>query len=213
MLPSHYDALTREFDRQVDNLLTKGYPALAGLSAPAFLALLTPLRDRLVAVADDDADIAFVIVMRTELVAAMSLIELRGKKGFTSMAADDIAKFTATEDVDVPDDLAYLVSGVTTGQDTLNVTPDKALPTILADGRSPLTLDEGVAVITHFPEIMRTHNCFSLLGSRAGDRRVTAVWVAKGGLPRLGWCYAGAPHTWLGSASCSNRLRAARVVA
>ena len=32
----------------------------------------------------------------------------------------------------------------------------------------------------------------SLLGSRCGDRRVTAIWVSMGA-PRLGWCWAG-PH-------------------
>jgi hypothetical protein len=233
LLPSHVDALIVEFDRQVNTLLSKGFPKLARLSKKSFVELLNPLRDRLEMVAADadapnngalntdaadigpyEVDIPFVIVVRADLVApdaAISLVELRGKTGFTSMEADDIARFTATEDVDVPDDLVYLATGVKTGRDTLNVTPEKALPTILADGRSPLTLDEGVAVITHFPEVLRTHNCFSLLGSRAGDRRVTAVWVAKGGLPRLGWCYAGAPHTWLGSASCSDRLTASRV--
>jgi uncharacterized protein DUF5701 len=213
---NHDDLLTREFDRQVDTLLSKDYPRLARLSRKAFTGLLTPLRGRLGAVAADHADIPFVIVVRAELVppdAAIPLVELRGRTGFTTMEPDDAARFSATEDVALPVELVYLLTDVATGKDTLNVTPEKALPTILADGRSPLTLDEGLAVITHFPEILKTHNCFSLLGSRAGDRRVTAVWVAKGGRPRLGWCYAGAPHTWLGSASCGGRLGMAPVPA
>jgi NhaA family Na+:H+ antiporter len=44
----------------------------------------------------------------------------------------------------------------------------------------------------------------SLLGSRAGDRRVPALWLRRGH-PKLGWCWAGNPHTWLGSASCGGR--------
>jgi uncharacterized protein DUF5701 len=53
--------------------------------------------------------------------------------------------------------------------------------------------------------VLRSRNCFSLLGSRAGDKRVPALWVSSR-RPRLGWCYQGAPHTWLGTASCAGRL-------
>jgi hypothetical protein len=53
--------------------------------------------------------------------------------------------------------------------------------------------------------VLKTANAFSLLGSRRGDRRVPALWLS-GGRPRLGWCWAGAPHFWLGSASCAERL-------
>jgi hypothetical protein len=104
------------------------------------------------------------------------------------------------------------VTGFDTGAETLNVTPEEALPAIEAAGRSPLTIDEGIAIVTQFPDLLREQNCFSLLGSRCGDRRVTALWVKRGGRPRLGWCYAGAPHTWLGSASCAGRLGAAASV-
>jgi hypothetical protein len=34
---------------------------------------------------------------------------------------------------------------------------------------------------------------------------VTAIWISKGA-PKLGWCWAGNPHTWLGSASCAKRI-------
>ena len=79
------------------------------------------------------------------------------------------------------------------------------MPKILAAGRLPLTLDEGIAVVTHHPDLLSSGNRFSMLGSRCGDRRVTAIWVSQR-RPRLGWCWAGAPHTWLGSASCGSRV-------
>jgi hypothetical protein len=107
----------------------------------------------------------------------------------------------------VPRDSAYLVADIDTGEATLNVTPDQAIKTIIQEDRSPLTIDEGVALITHYPDILRTRNCFSILGSRCGDRRVPAMWIS-GGSPRLGWCWAGNPHTWLGSASCGDRVGA-----
>jgi len=137
---------------------------------------------------------------RAEAIAATAL---GGKQGFTTMEPDDLALFAPIEGVDVPPG-DYVLEDVDTGSDTLNVTPDDSLPLIAAEGRSPLTLDEGLALVAQFPEVLRTHNAFSLLGSRCGDRRVTAIWVSKGA-PRLGWCWAGNPHTWLGSASCARR--------
>ncbi len=85
------------------------------------------------------------------------------------------------------------------------MTPDDALVRILERGRLPLTIDEGIAVLAQCHDVLKTENAFSLLGSRRGDRRVPALWLS-GGRPRLGWCWAGAPHSWLGSASCAKRV-------
>jgi hypothetical protein len=80
-----------------------------------------------------------------------------------------------------------------------------ALEMIHDEGRSPLTIDEGIAVATHYPEMVAPGFGFSLAGSRAGDRRVTALWISKQ-RPKLGWCWAGNPHTWLGTASLGARV-------
>jgi hypothetical protein len=203
------DGSRREFERQVANLVARGYPELAGLDENAFLQHVAPLADELPE-HGDDGRIPFVVVVRSELVPAeqaMPLVELKGKRGFVSMDPTQPAEYSATEDVDVPAGLAYLVTGVDTGGDTLNVTPDDALETIRRRGRSPLTIDEGIAVLTHYPDVLQTRNAFSILGSRKGDRRVPALWISAG-KPRLGWCWAGNPHTWLGSASCGSRIGA-----
>lgn len=89
---------------------------------------------------------------------------------------------------------------VDTGTASLNMPPDDALAMIRREGRTPLTLEEGIALITQFPDRLRKNRCFSLVGSRSGDRRVPALWISQG-RPKLGWCWAGNPHTWLGSAS------------
>lgn len=106
--------------------------------------------------------------------------------------------------VDVPA-TPYLLEGVDLGQDLLDVAPQDALLRILAAGRSPLTLQEGVAVLLAHPGILRERNCYQMLGSRAGDKRIPSLWVTKAGRPRLGWCWEGTPHTWLGAASCAAR--------
>ena len=83
--------------------------------------------------------------------------------------------------------------------------PAQAAEKIAGTGRSPLTVAEGLAVLAGDPGVLRSRNCFSLLGSRAGDKRVPALWVSAR-RPRLGWCYQGAPHSWLGTASCAARV-------
>lgn len=199
VVPTASDQLT-ELHRQTETLVDKGYPALAGLSDDAFRALVTPLERQL-------PDQPFVLVVTGALVPVDRLIEftaLNGKPGFTTMDVDDVARFRPTEDIDLPQSPVYLIVDVDTGKETLNVRPDDALPQIRAAGRTPLTLDEGLAVATQLPEWLREHNCFEMLGSRAGDKRVTGIWVSKGS-PRLGWWWGGNPHTWLGMASAARR--------
>jgi hypothetical protein len=179
---------------------------LAGLGYEKAFDSIEPLEDAVRGLEAEEGRIPFVLVLRgipTE--RAVSQLRLSGKQGFTTMEPGDLARFEPIESVAVPEAAAYLLTDVDTGRATLNVTPDDALETIAAEGRSPLTLHEGVALVAQFPEVLRTHNAFSLLGSRCGDRRVTAFWLSKGA-PRLGWCWAGNPHTWLGSASCAARV-------
>ena len=205
--------LQEAFDRQVETLLHNGYPRVAGVSAEELIRYVEPLKERLAHLSGPGTEatagrVPFVIVVKNELgpaEQAMSLIELAGRVGFTSVAADELARFKPIDGLTIPGGLAYLLLDVDTGKDTLNVTPDDAMKTIAAAGRSPLTLDEGIALVTHHPGILKSGNCFSMLGSRCGDRRVTALWMS-GGRPRLGWCWAGNPHTWLGSASCGGRV-------
>lgn len=207
--------LREEFDRQVQNLLSKGYPEAAGLSAEDFRQRLEPLASRLAELpAIDRAPRAgyapFVIVIQRELVPEDRAIEravLNGKPGFTVMTPEDIAGFKPIQGVTLPEGAAYLLLDVDTGKDTLNVTPDEALEIIRGQHRSPLTMAEGVALVTQFPGTLVKNACYSLLASRCGDRRVTALWISAG-KPKLGWCWAGNPHTWLGSASCGGRLGA-----
>ena len=193
--------VTSDLDTQVDRLVALGWPSLAGLSEEAFRARLAPLSE--LAVAEP-----FVLVVPRRLVdphAAVASLELRGRPGFTSMEPDELAAFRPVADVEVPDMDAYLLLDVDPGPDTLNLPPQVALPRIWAAGRSPLTVEEGVALVAQQPEILSEGNCFSLAGSRCGDKRVPAIWLSAK-RSRLGWCWQGAPHTWLGTASCGGRV-------
>jgi hypothetical protein len=125
--------------------------------------------------------------------------------GFVGMDPTPPADYTPIAEIEVPDAPAYRLVGFDAGAEFFHVPPDDALSQLLARGRSPLTIEEGLAVLLQQPDVLRTANAFSLLGSRREDRRVPALWTS-GGRPRLGWCWAGAPHSWLGSASCAERV-------
>lgn len=198
-----------EFDRQSQTLVDAGYPALAGLDEAGFRAMLEPLRRPSRAAASSaPIRIPFAIVVSSALVSAdRALPALRWKTttGWTELTADELATFRPTEGVSLPEAPVYLVTDIDTGQENLGVRARDALPAILREGRTPLTIDEGVSLLAVFPGILRERNAFFLPGSRCGDKRVTALWVSKGH-PRLGWCWEGNPHTWLGSASAAGRL-------
>jgi Family of unknown function (DUF5701) len=192
-----------ELDRQLDVLVDAGVPAAAGVSAAELRRRVQSLHD----VVEQVEERPFVLVL-PDLVpgeVAVGLTRLRGKTGFTTMEPDDLARFRPTADVDLPGAQAYLSVEPDTGRTWLDVPPEQVLPSLLESGRTPLTLDEGLALLLQDGEVLRRDTCFSMLAARCGDRRVPALWVSKG-RPRLGWCWDGAPHTWLGSGSAAYRL-------
>jgi hypothetical protein len=200
--------LEREFDRQLAGLERLGYPARVGMSPDAFADLLLPLRARVGDLPADPAgaELPFVVVPdRTVIPAEESMLLV--EQGVVDMNPTGPEAFRPTPELELPAGPAYLAVDLDTGAETMGVTPNDALPLIADAGRSPLTIEEGIALLTHHPGVLRSHNAYSLLGSRAGDKRVPALWISKG-RPRLGWCWAGNPHSWLGSASCAFRLGA-----
>ncbi len=207
--------LDQEFNRQLENLIQKGYPKLAGVKKEKFIAEIESLRKRLErlnlpAIDLERGRLSFVIVVKSDWVdteKAMALVKREGKTGFTNLFPRKPNDFEPIDHVKIPDGMAYLLAGVDRGKETINLTPSEALKIIKRQKRSPLTIDEGVAIVTHYPEFLMKNNCFSLFAScYAGDKRVPAIWITAEKTVRLGWCWDGNPHTWLGSASCAKRI-------
>ncbi len=144
-----------EFDRQSQTLVDAGYPALAGLDEAGFRAMLEPLRRPSRAAASSaPIRIPFAIVVSSALVSAdRALPALRWKTttGWTELTADELATFRPTEGVSLPEAPVYLVTDIDTGQENLGVRARDALPAILREGRTPLTIDEGVSLLAVFP--------------------------------------------------------------
>jgi len=140
---------------------------------------------------------------------AAALIERAGRPVVLGhLEPDELERFTPIESIDPPGVPAYTLVEVDLGADRRNVRPEDALRDILAAGRSPLTLDEGIALMLQQPDVIAPNWGFSLAGSRCGDQRVPALWVSDG-RPKLGWCWDRNPHTWLGTASCAERVAGA----
>jgi hypothetical protein len=196
-----------EFRRQVDVLVSAGYPELLDRDEDGFRALLEPLADRLPApVESPSADhLSFVIVVHAAPVPdAAARMTWHGKPAVLMLSAAELPQFTPIDGIDLPGGPAYLLTDVDTGSEFCAVRPADALPVITGRNRTPLTIAEGVFLVTTRPDMLRKNRCFSLLGSRRGDKRVPAIWISNGA-PKLGWCWNGNPHTWLGSASAAGR--------
>jgi hypothetical protein len=149
----------------------------------------------------------------TDVPAALATVTRAGKSGFVSADLADHERFVPIAGLDVPAS-PYRLVDVQRGDEYLNWSPDEALQAIRDRGRTPLTVAEGVALLMQYPHVLEPNRCFMLLGSRCGDKRVPALWISGGtgkdgrerkGAAKLGWCWAGNRHTWLGHASAAAR--------
>ena len=198
---------------QADRLIALGVHELARLS-PAELC------DAAAGAGPRDGAL---LAVHPELVPASRLtplVEREGKRGFLVVDMTDVDAFVPIEQAALPDGPVYVVDGVDRGDELANWSPDEALPAITGRGHSPLTLTEGLHWLLQQPEALARNHCFMTIGSRRRrpdgrlDTRTPALWLSNGtgrdgrehkGAPKVGWCWAGNRHTWLGFASTPGR--------
>ena len=206
-------------DAQAERLVELGVPELAGITG----GRLRELAARLTGPGDQATDTPPVLAVHPSLVPTARLAGLMsrgGKAGFVVVDRTDLADFTPTDDIHLPDAPLYLLDDVTRGDDLLGWTPTDAHPELTSRGRTPLTASEGVSWLLQQPEMLEPGACFMCIGSRKRkvtgglDARTPALWISGGtgrdgrqnkGAPKLGWCWAGNHHTWLGFASTTGR--------
>jgi hypothetical protein len=198
---------------QAEKLIALGVHELAGLS-PAQLC------DAAASAGPRDGAL---LVVHPDLAPASRLAELverEGKRGFVVVDMTDVDAFAPIEQVTVPGGPVYVVDAPDRGDGMANWSPDEALPAITARGSSPLTLTEGLHWLLQQPAALERNRCFMTIGSRLRrpdgrlDARTPALWLSNGtgrdgrerkGAPKVGWCWAGNRHTWLGFASTTAR--------
>lgn len=202
---------------QAERLVALGIHTLAGIAADDLREAAAHLTDA--------APPGALLVVRPELAPPSGLAPLlrRGEHaGFVVEDMTDVDAFRPIPGAEPPGSV-YAVHGLDRGDAMAGWTPDAALPAILAAGRTPLTLTEGLHWLLQRPETLERNRCFMTIGSRLRhpdgrlDARTPALWISNGtgrdgaahrGAPKVGWCWAGNHHTWLGFASAAGRTDA-----
>jgi hypothetical protein len=203
-----------EFERQVDELVSRGVGGPDGVELRRELERLRPLCSQDASRERSQAGAAFVVVASPRSVDREALVPLMTLAGKSKPGVLDrnhgeegLRPYRDLPELEVPEDAPYLLVDVERGEEFCNVRPGDAVREIVARGRTPLTVLEGIILQLVRPDLLIKNHCFMLAGSRRGDRRVPALWISDGA-PKLGWCWEGNPHTWLGTASASARLTA-----
>lgn len=197
---------------QADRLIGVDVHRHAGLSA-----------SRLRAIAAGAAGQSGLLVVDPRLVPASQLAPLirhSDKPGFVVTDMSDVDEFEPV--VELPNSPVYLLEDVDRGDHYANWSPNEVDLDLTAVGRTPLTLTEGLTWLLQEPAALQRNHCFMTIGSRkrkpgdALDTRTPAIWISNGtgrdgivnrNAPKVGWCWAGNRHTWLGFASASGRRR------
>jgi Family of unknown function (DUF5701) len=198
---------------QAERLIALGVHEIAGLTPAALCD----------AAAGADPGGGALLVVHPDLAPASRLaplVERGGRPGFVVVDMTDVDAFGPVGEVTLPAGPVYLLDAPDRGDELANRTPDEALPAITARGRSPLTLGEGLHWLLQHPAALERNHCFMTIGSRLRrpdgrlDARTPALWISNGtgrdgaerkGAPKVGWCWAGNRHTWLGFASTAGR--------
>lgn len=216
-MPTTVSTVLPPLERQAERLIELGIHELANLSP-------RELRDAAGAAgaAADAPEGSLLVVHETWAPPSRltPLLERDGKPGFVVVDLPDLDDFVPIAQVALPEGPVYTLQGVDRGDHLANWSPDEALPALTDAGRTPLTVGEGIQWVLQQPAALERGRCFMTIASRrrkAGgrlDTRTPAVWISNGtgrdgtdrrGAPKVGWCWAGNRHTWLGFASATDR--------
>ena len=199
-------------NEQADRLISLGIHELGGLSSTQICT----------AVSRTNADNALLVIHPSRVPASVlaPFLEHRGKPGFVVEDMADVDQFIPIDTSAPPPSGLYLVHDISRGDEMADWTPGEALPKFTAGARTPLTLVEGIHWLLQQPEALARSHCFMTIGSRLRkpdgtlDPRTPALWISNGtgrdgssrrNAPKVGWCWAGNRHTWLGFASAARR--------
>jgi hypothetical protein len=185
------------FDRQAQWLIGRGYPEAAGMNNDQFMRYLNPLRGLF-----QGGDVIVVPERIVPIPKQMSMVALDGKPGYMYEYLD-LGQLRNADGVTTPN-VPYLIRDVERGSAMQNTSPDDCVKRFREQGRHGLVIEEGIAVITHGPEILQDHY-MDLPGSRYDSVSVPILWL-RGGRPKLNYRWAGGADRRWGSASCGSRL-------
>jgi len=201
---------------QAERLIELGVHESAGLPA----AELRTFAAAAEALACGESALLAVHPDRAPASALAPLLRRDGKAGFVVTDMAEVDRFAPLDTLVLPDAPLYLLTGLDRGDRMANWSPEEALPALTEGARTPLLLTEGIHWVLQQPAALERNHCFMTIGSRlrkvngALDARTPALWISNGtgrdgrerrNAPKVGWCWAGNRHTWLGFASATGR--------
>ena len=157
------DILVELFAKQISTIIERKFHIFTGLNESDFVNRhITPLKQLLV---ENDKDtkikenhIPILVVVPNTIVSLSYQLE-RIRESIHDIQLEHIIKpewFENAKGVSTPD-TPYLLIDVETGYAMKNKTPKMCVKTFNDEGRFALTVDEGIALIAHFPEVLESH--------------------------------------------------------
>jgi hypothetical protein len=149
------------FNKQLSRIIERKFHKIANLSKNDFINhYIMPLKELTVECQAEIREnrIPFLIVVPHNIVPLSyqidSIREITDEKPLEYIIKPEW--FENAKGVSTPDK-PYLLLDVETGYAMKNITPKKSVETFNSQGRFALTIDEGLALITHFPEVLESH--------------------------------------------------------
>jgi hypothetical protein len=151
------------FSDQISRVIEKKYHIMAELSESEFInGQIMPLQQLLdkhnIDTTVRENRIPFLVVVPHNIVSLSYQLESI-REGINKKQLEYIIKpewFTNAPGVSTPNK-PYVLLDVETGYAMMNTPPKKCVQTFHDEGRFALTIDEGIALITHFPEVLDSH--------------------------------------------------------
>jgi Family of unknown function (DUF5701) len=204
-----------KLSEQAERLISLGIHDVADLPAAQIVAAAAAADG-----AQSDGALLAIHPDRLSVAALAPLLEHGGKHGFVVEDMTDVDEFRPITGSVAPPTSLYLLHDIDRGDSMANWSPEEALPALVSASRTPLTLTEGILWLVQQPHALDRNHCFMTIGSRRHkpdgklDTRTPALWISNGTgrdgranrhAPKVGWCWAGNRHTWLGFASAAAR--------
>ncbi|MEJ2232727.1 MAG: DUF5701 family protein, partial [Syntrophobacterales bacterium] len=157
------DILREIFSQQINTIIERKFHVPTGLSESDFIKRhIMPLKQLLVEndknTEIDESRISILVVVPHTIVPLSYQLE-RIRERINDRPLAHIIQpewFENAKGVSTPDK-PYLLLDVESGSAMKNTTPKKCVQTFRDAGRFALTVDEGIALISHFPEILESH--------------------------------------------------------
>lgn len=197
------------FDQQVKTLIKNSYPQAADMTEDQFLEYIKPLREKISKIAKvENGYIPFLIVIPKQFVSIskqMSLVKLYDKSGLIELDHNTLQNARRVKILNTP----YLIFDVEDGALRQNISPKTCRRQFAKEGRYGLTVEEGIALVTHFPQILENH-FIDLPGSHCGfpdshSAGVPHLWLTTKNGPKVACGPADNRSQFWGSASCGSR--------